>query len=298
MKSLVIAALGLGFIATSCSSVYRSEQTPDDVYFSPARTEQKAILQSRDDRQDDDYVAADNGRRDGRRYQEEDSYSGYDDYASPNDRWLMMRVRNPSRWSAFDNYGYGSPYNSFGYNGFGGGPYGNMGYGGMGSGFGVGYGSGFGIGYGSGFYDPYMYGSYGFNNYYNWNSFYNPYYQNIIVVNPKTNPAGYTRVRSFNVNRYSNSAVGSRRAAVRPNYNGYVNPNSRMSNNSNRNGGTYRRVVSPNNSRVNNSSQDRPVRTYDPTPNNTYSPRSSGSSNSGAGGSTGGGSNSGGRPRR
>ncbi len=65
----------------------------------------------------------------------------------------------------------------------------------------------FGLGFGS--YSPWGFGGMGmgygmFNNYYNWNSFYNPYYggyhPGIIVINNyngKTNPSGYTTTRKF-----------------------------------------------------------------------------------------------------
>ena len=303
MKSLIPGVIVAALFVSSCSTVYRTEQTPDDVYFSPAKQESRAYAQSSDNnRGNDGYVDANSGRDDGRRYRDE-NYSGYDDYANADDRWLMMRVRNPYRWSMFDDYGYGSPYNSFGYGGFGGfggGPYASLGY--------NNFYPGFGLGVGYGLYDPFMSG-YGFNSYYNWNTYYNPYYSHIVVINPKTNPAGYTRVRNFNPGLYSNSsnATGNRRAPLRPNYNGYVRPDGRrLSNGSNNStlGGSFRRMVSPNNARTNNnSSYDRPVRTYNPSynnSNNSPAPRSSGgySGGSSSGGNSSGGSSSGGRPHR
>ena len=94
MRSYIIPIASALVLLSSCS-VYREGQTPDDVYYSPARTQQGA-----------DYVQADNGREDGRRYRSRDTYNGYDDYAGVDDRWLMMRVRNRSRWSLFDDYNY------------------------------------------------------------------------------------------------------------------------------------------------------------------------------------------------
>src|SRR5687768_17589005 len=107
MKSLAIIAALIVTVLGSCS-VYRSGQTPDDVYYSPGATKQEAA-----------YVEADGDRDEGRRYNNR-SYNGYDDYAAADDRWLMMRVRNRYRWSYFDDYNYYNPYNSFGYNGWGG----------------------------------------------------------------------------------------------------------------------------------------------------------------------------------
>jgi hypothetical protein len=293
MKSLIIPVLSAIVLMSSCS-VYRSGQTPDDVYYSPARQEKAA-----------EYVEANSDRNDGKRYDDRDSYSGYDAYASPEDRWLMMRVRNRARWSAFDDYYYSpyySPFSSPYYS-----PYSSFGYGGWG-GFAPGLSLGFGFysgGYG-GYYDPYGSPYYDhFNNYWNWNNYYNPYYRNIIVINPKMNPAGYTRSRNFNLNSYSNTSYGNRGSVggrqgynYRPRYSN-TNSNSTL-------GGSVRRVFSNSNSdqqrpRANYSSpeQNRPVRSYSPSnsSNSTYSPSpSSGSSNSGGGGSSG--SSSGSRPSR
>jgi hypothetical protein len=184
MRTYLLPIVSALVLFSSCS-VYREGQTPDDVYYSPARTQQGAA-----------YVEADNGRDDGRRYRDRNSYSGYDDYATMDDRWLMMRVRNRYRWSMFDDYNYFSPYGSWGWGGF--------------------YPS-FGMGFGSSFYDPYGFSYYNhFNNYWNWNSFYNPYYPNIIVINPKTNPAGYNRLRTFNLTRYNNNAYSNRTGINRP----------------------------------------------------------------------------------
>jgi uncharacterized membrane protein YgcG len=266
MKSLIIAGVLAVVVLSSCS-VYRSGQTPDDVYYSPAR-EQKGAA----------YVQTDGDRDDGRRYNNRSSYNGYDDFATSDDRWLMMRVRNRARWSVFDDYNYYSPYNSWGWGGF--------------------YPS---IGMGYGFYNPYSFSYYNhFNNYWNWNSFYNPYYPKIIVVNPKTNPAGYTRIRNFNLNTYNNTNFNNR-AAVRPQYNNTNRPrynynNSNSTNNNRTLGGSFRRVFSNSSTDSRGTygqpSQDRPVRTYSPSSNSSSSPRSSGST----GGSSGGGSGS--RPSR
>jgi hypothetical protein len=298
MKSFYIAAVSAAIVLSSCS-VYRSGQTPDDVYYSPAR--EKAAPA---------YVEADNGRDDGRRYEERTpTYSGYDDYASADDRWLMMRVRNRSRWSVFDDYDYG--YGGYG-SGFGSyySPYSSFGWGGFTPGISLGFGSFYG-GYGYG-YDPYGYSSYNhFNNYYGWNNYYNPYYGNVVVVSPKTNPAGYTRIRNFNMNTYSNSNYNNSRAVpgrtiygAAPRYN-TTNSNTNTSNRTL--GNSFRRVFSNSNSdtRPRNSysapAQDRPTRTYSPSNNNnnsSYSPSSSNSNSGSSGSSSSGGSSSGSRPSR
>jgi hypothetical protein len=289
MRSLIIASLSAVVVLSSCS-VYREGQTPDDVYFSPGRSNQQAA-----------YVDATDGRNDGKRYEDERTYSGYDDYATSDDRWLMMRVRNRYRWSYFDDYNYYNPY-SFGYNGWGGwGGYGGYGYGG-----GLGYGMGFGypgisLGFGwGGSYDPF------YSSYY-WNSYYNPYYPKVIVVNPKNDPAGYNRIRNFNLNTYNNRSYNNSRSVLNPNTNGRQGYNN--SNNNRSLGNSFRRLFSnSNNSTVtprnsNESyrpSQDRPARVYSPnnnSNNSSYSPRVSGGS-SNSGGSSGSGSSSGSRPSR
>lgn len=302
MKSSIaifsIAAIAL----SSCSSVYRTAQTPDDIYYSPGREASES------------YVQVDNQSDRAGRYRNDEARSGSGDYYSPDDRVLRMRVRNPQMWSAFDDYGYGG----LGYGGYGG--YG-MGYGGYsGLGYGMGYG---GFGYGglgySGLGLGIGYGGLGFgynnfyNNYYGWNSIYNPYY-GIGYIGNKT-PGANTRVRSFNPNTYSNRTYNSTNAprgsttrpgAYRPSgQNGYNN------NNTNTLGTSIRRVFSGSGSNNSNATRgsyytpnnDRPVRSYQPATNNsspvrTQSTGSSGSTGGGStGGSTGGGS-TGGRPGR
>jgi uncharacterized membrane protein YgcG len=84
MKSY-IPFLSLVFVFASCTSAYKTGQTPDDVYFSPAR-------------QQDEYVRVE--KQDDRQYQNEDEYR--------DDRYLRMKVRD-RRWSTLDDgyfYGY------------------------------------------------------------------------------------------------------------------------------------------------------------------------------------------------
>lgn len=74
---LAVAVLSLA----SCSTAYRTGQTPDDVYYSPVRER-------------DEYVVVD--REDNRRYS--------NDYYNPDDNYLRMMSRNRYRWSAFNDY--------------------------------------------------------------------------------------------------------------------------------------------------------------------------------------------------
>ncbi len=132
LRIILPAIIGIA-VFSSCASVYRSGQTPDDVYYSPAR-EGAAYANVQQ-------------QRDGR-----GSYQGRgNDYYSYDDRWLRMRVRNPYRWSAFDDYDWNDwRYNTWTYS----------------------------------YYSPYGWNNY-WNSYYFWNSWYNPYSYGWIIVNPK-----------------------------------------------------------------------------------------------------------------
>jgi uncharacterized membrane protein YgcG len=287
-SSIVVIAL------SSCSSVYRTAQTPDDVYFSPGRDEAAA------------YVQTDRTEPAGR-YRNDDG-----EYLSQDDRVLRMRVKNRAMWSAFDDYGYGGmgyagmPYMGMGYN--------SMAYGGYG-GWGYGYGTSFG-------YSPWTYGGLGiglsfgnyYNNYYGWNNYYNPYYGGGVIIG-KPGPTANTRVRSFNPNTYSNRSFNNsntRGATARPGSTRPAGQNQYNNSNTNTLGTSIRRVFSNgsnnSNSRADKGSyyspnNDRPVRSYSPSSSNNSSPvrtQSTGSSGGSVGGSSssGGGGSTGSRPGR
>lgn len=76
--------LALCVAAASCTTPYKSGQTPDDVYYSPANPEA-------------DYVQAEPRREEPRREETRE------------DRFLRLRVHNRDRWSQFDDY-YSDPY--------------------------------------------------------------------------------------------------------------------------------------------------------------------------------------------
>jgi hypothetical protein len=86
-------------MATSCSSAYKASQTPDDVYFSPARAagvEKETTKKAKRN----DY---------------------YEDYTTvQDDQYLRMKIRNRQRWSSIDDYAYWNdtrytPYYSYNY---------------------------------------------------------------------------------------------------------------------------------------------------------------------------------------
>lgn len=261
MKLFIPAVALLGVVLlSSCSSMYRSGQTPDDVYFSPGRTTGD--------------VASNSNRRGGDEY----------DYVNPDDNYLRQKVQNRSRWSTIDDadywYSYNRPYSNFsyGYNAFNTPFYGN----GLSIGFGNPYGLGGLYGYnnfgGYPFWNTFSYGNYGYPGSYgysNYGGLYggHGYYPGSIIVNqplrsntgPKPYMGGFTN-NSFNNsnNQQRNSSrLGSFMRSALGNGN----------NTSSRPASTY----------DNNTS--RPVRTFTPsTPSSSpsYSPSSSSRGSSGA----------------
>src|SRR5688500_9487460 len=100
-RQLLLLAI-IAVTITSCTTAYKTGQTPDDVYYSPAKPQ-------------DEYVQVD--KEEDRDYRYNDQY--YDD------RYLRMKVRNRSRWDDLNdwyfydrysytyNYHYGSWYNPY-----------------------------------------------------------------------------------------------------------------------------------------------------------------------------------------
>ncbi len=94
MKTTLLLTILLVTLLTGCSAVYRTGQTPDDVYFSPARPETE-------------YVQVQRQQTRRVRYEAED----YED------RFLRMRINNPARWNYLDDW-YTFERWSIGYNQF------------------------------------------------------------------------------------------------------------------------------------------------------------------------------------
>jgi hypothetical protein len=86
MKSSILLLAIAAVLISSCSTAYKTGQTPDDVYFSPAPPA-------------DEYVNVE--KKDDRSYKGEDYYE---------DRYLRMRVQNRYRWSVLDDYYFNNPY--------------------------------------------------------------------------------------------------------------------------------------------------------------------------------------------
>ena len=92
--AILLLAVTAAVAMSSCTTAYKSSQTPDDVYYSPAQP------------RGDEYASTDD--RDSRKYYGEDYYE---------DRYLRMKVRNPYMWSDLDDwYYYGNRYNYSYYN--------------------------------------------------------------------------------------------------------------------------------------------------------------------------------------
>lgn len=89
MKSTILLLAVFVAALSSCSTAYKTGQTPDDVYYSPGR-------------QRDEYVRTE--KQDDRKYKTDEEY--YDD------RYLRMKVQNHTQWSDLDDwYNYGNRYN-------------------------------------------------------------------------------------------------------------------------------------------------------------------------------------------
>jgi hypothetical protein len=195
MKIKYILFFALAGALAGCSTAYRSAQTPDDVYYSPAPVQNSYVTKS--DRQDrDSYVTPESE-------QDENSY-----YYRNEDMDIRRGISDPFyRNSITFSMGYGYnpyslfPYNSFnnpfyGYDAFGYSPYGYSPYG----------------------YSPYGYSPYGFKGMYNpYNSFgyspysfgYSPY---MSYYSSGYYPAGHMRVntntgaRKYNLNGYNTTS--------------------------------------------------------------------------------------------
>jgi hypothetical protein len=84
-NSLLFTLLGLGLFVTSCSTAYKSDQTPDDVYYSPGRPAAERVD-----------IVKDQTQR-----------NQYENYVNNTDeQFLRMKVGNYYRWNMLDDYSY------------------------------------------------------------------------------------------------------------------------------------------------------------------------------------------------
>lgn len=257
MKSKILPIILIGAVMfSSCSAVYKSGQTPDDVYYSPAR-----------------------GIPD-----KEDTYE--DVTTSQDNHYLRMKVRDQKRWSSLDDYtywndsrylytsNYYNPYlkTSLGYNSWGIGTYNYYNT------------WGWGLTWGS--YNPYYYLT-GWNSPFYWNNWYNPCYGVVYYKNPRA----YTTTSASAVNAFTNHNYSNgNNNYYTPGYNkGNSNSSSfgnllgRVLSTSNTNYSS-----SNNNNSSNNKTWDTPARTFSnsnssSTPSSSAGGRSGGYNSSGSG---------------
>lgn len=212
MKSY-LPLFSFAVLLASCSSVYKSGQTPDDVYFSPERPQEE-------------YVQV--NKRDNRMYRDDD--------VALEDQYLRMKVRN-RRYAFLDNdvdcYCYGSNYNSYN-------NYYRLNYGVYGNGW-----SSWNSGYGKFAYNPYSYNPYYYNPYYS-----NPYYSGVVYGN--TNPV-FNKPRAGNLNIYNGYNTNSSRGNNKSSYNTYSEDGNYRSTNSNAGGFLRNVFGSGNNNNSNGS---------------------------------------------
>lgn len=170
-RSILLLAL-TAIILTSCSTRYKTGQTPDDVYYAPTPKVDEAVVKNDKDKDED-----------------KDRYEDYT--SSQEDRYLRMKVRDRYRWSTIDDWGYWNDtryYDSYYYGSY----YPS---------------SGIGVVYTSGWYNPIF--SVGYNNHcccYS-NSVYNPYYTTGYIIK---NPVHTVRpnLSTYSNTNYSNNNQG------------------------------------------------------------------------------------------
>lgn len=239
-----ILLLGLtAALVTGCSSAYKASQTPDDVYYSPARSGAAQRSVAKQDRYED-YVSAQDDQylrmkiRDRQRWSRIDDYTYWNDsryipsfsYNYYRNNWNnLYSMNNPYAWNNWNSPFYYSPMFSPGYSLYGG-------FGGLYGGFGGLYG---GMGYNSyGGYYPQL--GYGYSPYSNVHISKYPTKVSSNVSRPALN--GYRNRNYDNNNRnYNREGLGNTLKKVFTPYenNGYSNRNINPNNNNN----TYRAPV-------------------------------------------------------
>lgn len=242
--SLLIIYLGL---LTSCATVYKSVQTPDDVYFSPAHS-----FESVEKKQHDKDDNLDQGQQVNNYYNE--------------DRLIRMGISN-SRWRSL-NYDYGysaynvgiytNPFNNLYYN-----PYGDNNYGFLNNHF-----------FNNGYYNNLYY-----NQYPTYPVYFKPTVLPKITAPRTTNLAGYGR-------NYNNSNSTPVRATPSTKSNGSYNNsnNTRRSGLGEILNKVFAPAPANNNYQNNNVNSNQQQRSYTPPPANSNSSSSGRGSSNGASG--------------
>lgn len=251
MKIQFILLFGLVAAISSCTTAYRSGQTPDDVYYSPA-PEQNSYVSSRSERDRNSYA-----------------------YRNSEEAEIRRGIQNPVYRNsiAFDlgigygPFGYNNFYSPFGYNNF----YSPYGYNSFYSPY------GYNPYLGHSIYSPYSYSPYGYGSFYNPYSFYgNPYYgygYPGYITSSRLNTN--TGVRRYNLGAYNSmdNSPAAIRNAVRSNISSDAASPVRSFSSQPRSGSgnVIRRIFTPSESR--SSSTRNANRTYN-NRNENYNQRS------------------------
>jgi hypothetical protein len=197
MKRIYTLAFVALVMLTSCS-VYRTNPTPDDVYYSPGAPADEQVAASTDG---------------------QDEY-----YSTPNDNYVRMRVQDPQRWSYFDDYDYDyyGGYSAYGFS-----PYT------LGLSLGFGYNPWMMGGFG--YYSPFSFWNsyYAWNSFYN--PYYGGV---VVVNGKNFSSPVYTRLGSFNPASYQNRSTSNRPASASRFYNGNNPSNNSIRRSSNFNTGS------------------------------------------------------------
>ncbi len=194
MKTKYLLLVGLVVILGSCSTAYRSGQTPDDVYYSPVpATETYVVKQNSSD--GDSYSSRNSDERDIRRAIRDPRYRSTVTFD-------VGYGYNPFGYNpyAYNPFGYNTNvYNSFGYNSYGYNSYGYNPY-------------SFNN-YGKGFYDPFGYNPYNsYNPYYpsyGYNPYYGSYYPPVNYYPVAGKTSNNTGPRKYNLGNYVPSGTPS-----------------------------------------------------------------------------------------
>lgn len=271
MKKKIIYSIVLASLLASCSSVYQTGQTPDDIYFSPGKAAGVVALRQNNNPEE--------------RYQE---------YINTADnQYLRMRVSNRNRWSNIDDFSYWndmrhdfSPFSFNTMNNFNNWGWGNHPLGMQLNPWNIGCNSGIGINawnnwYGGGWGNNLGGGHLGWGN---------PIYNVITYVNPKIIPATSTAGSSINAYRnrvYNNSNI------VNSGKTNWYTP-GKSTDNTNLGNLVKRVFTQPSSTSGNgNSSYERPVRSFGNSSNNNNTPSNNAGGSSGGFKSTGSSSSSG-----
>jgi len=254
---LVVASAVFG----SCTTMYKSGQTPDDVYYSPGR-ETPAVIETKENPED-------------QARQNEDV----------SDAYLRMKTYDRNRWSTFDNdYMYWNDWrwnNQIYYNSF-------RPYTGWSVGYGTGWHSGWSVGLSS-FWGSPFYG----NPYYGYYSPFCPGYYGtpVVIVNPKAYTPRTTNLNTYNINQnrniYTDPKSGARTYNISSPTSAPVRTFSRGSSGRGSSAGDYYNNSSSK-PRFQSESSSSPTRSFDRSSPSNNSNSSGTRSSSGSSGSSGG----------